>query len=31
VIPGSDGLYVLQLNADCLENQGDFADARTTR
>jgi hypothetical protein len=31
VIPGSDSLYVLQLNADCLENQGDFADARATR
>jgi hypothetical protein len=23
VIPGADGLYVLQLNADGLENQGE--------
>jgi hypothetical protein len=29
VIPGSDGLYVLQLNADCLENQGEIVGAAT--
>jgi hypothetical protein len=29
VIPGSDGLYVLQLNADGLENQGDIVGAAT--
>jgi Probable lipoprotein LpqN len=30
VIPGSDGLYVLQLNADGLEDQGDIVGAATT-
>ena len=29
VIPGADGLYVLQLNADGLENQGDIVNAAT--
>jgi hypothetical protein len=29
VIPGSDGLYVLQLNADGLENQADIITAAT--
>jgi hypothetical protein len=29
VIPGADGLYVLQLNADGLENQGDVVNAAT--
>jgi hypothetical protein len=29
VIPGSDGLYVLQLNADGLENQMDVIGAAT--
>ena len=29
VIPGADGLYVLQLNADGLENQGDIVGAAT--
>lgn len=29
VIPGSDGLYVLQLNADGLENQRDIVSAAT--
>jgi Probable lipoprotein LpqN len=29
VIPGSDGLYVLQLNADGLENQGDLVGSAT--
>lgn len=29
VIPGQDGLYVLQLNADGLENQGDIVGAAT--
>jgi Probable lipoprotein LpqN len=29
VIPGSDGLYVLQLNADGLENQGEIVGAAT--
>jgi hypothetical protein len=30
VIPGTDGLYVLQLNADGLEDQGDVVGAATT-
>jgi hypothetical protein len=30
VIPGSDGLYVLQLNADGLENQADIVGTATT-
>jgi hypothetical protein len=30
VIPGTDGLYVLQLNADGLENQGDIVGTATT-
>ena len=30
VIPGTDGLYVLQLNADGLEDQGDIVGAATT-
>jgi hypothetical protein len=30
VVPGSDGLYVLQLNADGLEDQGDIVGAATT-
>lgn len=29
VIPGADGLYVLQLNADGLEDQGDVVNAAT--
>ncbi len=29
VVPGSDGLYVLQLNADGLENQADIISAAT--
>ena len=29
VIAGADGLYVLQLNADGLENQGDIVGAAT--
>jgi Probable lipoprotein LpqN len=29
VIPGADGLYVLQLNADGLENQGEIVGAAT--
>ena len=29
VIPGSDGLYVLQLNADGLENQKEIVGAAT--
>ncbi len=29
VIPGADGLYVLQLNADGLENQADIVGAAT--
>jgi hypothetical protein len=29
VIPGSDGLHVLQLNADGLENQGEIVGAAT--
>ena len=29
VIPGADGLYVLQLNADGLEDQGDIVNAAT--
>jgi hypothetical protein len=29
VIPGSDGLYVLQLNADGLEDQSDIISAAT--
>lgn len=29
VIPGGDGLYVLQLNADGLDNQGDIVSAAT--
>ena len=29
VIPGSDGLYVLQLNADGLEDQADIIGAAT--
>jgi len=30
VVPGTDGLYVLQLNADGLEDQGDIVGAATT-
>ncbi len=30
VIPGTDGLYVLQLNADGLEDQGDIVGTATT-
>ncbi|MDT7765560.1 MAG: hypothetical protein QOC63_4980, partial [Mycobacterium sp.] len=30
VIPGKDGLYVLQLNADGLEDQGEIVGAATT-
>jgi hypothetical protein len=29
VIPGSDGLYVLQLNADGLDDQGEIVGAAT--
>ena len=29
VIPGADGLYILQLNADGLENQDDIVGAAT--
>jgi hypothetical protein len=29
VIPGADGLYILQLNADGLENQGEIVNAAT--